>query len=74
MDTAKPRDPEPNETLDAYLKAHGVEHFFLDHGERYKMGLGLYRLHRGTRVHIDAGYRRRSWSRKFVRPLLDSLR
>ena len=27
MDTTKPRDPEPNETLDAYLQAHGVEHF-----------------------------------------------
>jgi hypothetical protein len=38
------------------------------------MGLGLYRLHRGTRVHIDAGYRRRSWSRKYVKPLLDSLK
>ncbi len=171
MDTTKPRDPEPNETLDAYLQAHGVEHFsareiltlrragvtvdapprpwwpriiptlelaemlraevghplivgngyrpnpwnrkvggarrsphlffraldldlprghksredqerfyeaagsiFLDHGERYKMGLGLYRLNRGTRVHIDAGHRRRSWSRKYVKPLLNSLR
>ncbi len=47
---------------------------FLDIGRTAKMGLGLYRLHRGTRVHVDTGYRRRHWKRKYTAPLLDSLR
>ena len=27
MDTTNPRQPGPNETLDQYLRAHGVHHF-----------------------------------------------
>lgn len=47
---------------------------FLEHGYDAKMGLGLYRPWRGTRVHIDAGSRRRYWRAKYVRPILDSMR
>lgn len=72
LDLDLPRGHKTREHQERFYEAAGS--IFLDHGERYKMGLGLYRLHRGTRVHIDAGYRRRSWSRKYVKPLLDSLK
>jgi len=53
--------------------ASAVE-IFLDFGIKLKMGLGLYRHWRGTRVHIDTGCRRRYWSRKYVKPLIESMR
>lgn len=39
-----------------------------------KLGIGLYRPWRGTRVHIDTGYRRRYWSKQFVKPILEGMR
>ncbi len=47
---------------------------FLSHGAYLKMGLGIYRPWKGTRVHIDTGYKQRHWTKKYSRPLLDSLR
>jgi len=48
---------------------------FLDPELRdFKIGLGLYRPWRGTRVHLDTGYRRRHWKKQNTQPLLDSLR
>jgi hypothetical protein len=47
---------------------------YLKHGEEHRVGLGLYRPWKGTRVHIDTGYRRRHWKREFTAPLLESLR
>lgn len=41
------------------------------------IGLGVYRRHRGPRVHIDVGFRRRVWGGKrkaWVRELLDENR
>ncbi len=47
---------------------------FLERGVNLKMGMGLYRPWRGTRVHIDTGHKRRYWKAKYVKPLLNSLR
>lgn len=47
---------------------------YLDLGSEYKIGLGLYRPWRGTRVHIDTGYRKRRWKRDYVDPILESIR
>lgn len=55
-----------------FYRLAGIE--FLAKGRDLKMGLGLYRAWEGTRVHVDTGYRRRHWSRKYTAPLLESLR
>jgi len=47
---------------------------YLTHGVALKMGLGLYRMWRGTRVHVDCGYRKRAWKPGYVKELLESLR
>lgn len=50
---------------------------FLEHGHLMKIGFGLYRANRGTRVHLDCGYRRRFWGGKrgrWVRDLLAEMR
>lgn len=47
---------------------------FLDRGKELKMGLGLYRPWRGTRIHIDIGYSFRHWEKKYTKPILKSLR
>lgn len=61
---------------EAFYRAAGA--IYLDHGRELRMGLGLYRSWGGTRVHIDCGgpsWRRpAAWERKYVRPLLASLR
>jgi len=48
----------------------------LELGREYKMGLGLYRMWHGARVHIDAGrwWGYRHWKKKYTQPLLDSLK
>lgn len=46
-------------------------------GHEYKMGFGIYSAKRGTRVHIDCGWKRRCWGgdgKKWVRDLLASVR
>jgi len=45
---------------------------WLNHGEQLRMGLGFY--YRRTRVHIDCGFRRRYWKRRYVKPILEGLR
>lgn len=47
---------------------------FLSRGKELKMGLGLYRHNRGTRIHIDTGYSYRHWKKKYTKPLLERLR
>lgn len=47
---------------------------YLERGGDLKMGLGLYRPWRGTRIHIDTGYRKRYWKAKYVEPILEGLR
>ena len=47
---------------------------WISHGRELSLGLGLYRPWRGSRVHLDTGYRRRHWSKKYTAPLLESLR
>ncbi len=49
---------------------------FIENGKQMRMGLGLYRPWRGTRLHIDTGryWGRASWKSKYVNPLLESLR
>lgn len=47
---------------------------FLSKGKELKMGLGLYRHNRGSRIHIDTGYGYRHWKKKFTKPLLERLR
>jgi len=43
-------------------------------GDEYKIGIGLYSPHGGSRVHIDTGYRKRRWERKYVDPIVKALR
>ena len=45
---------------------------WLHFGDRYKMGLGFYA--RRTRIHIDTGFRRRYWKKKYVKPILEGVR
>lgn len=57
---------------------------YLDVGEATKMGLGIYRPHRGPRVHIDCGDRQRCWggpktmfrwrTKEWVHALLEEMR
>jgi uncharacterized protein YcbK (DUF882 family) len=47
---------------------------FLGIGREVKMGLGLYRPWKGTRVHVDTGFRFRHWKKDYTTPLLESLR
>lgn len=47
---------------------------YLDLGSEYKIGLGLYRPWKGTRIHIDTGYRKRRWKKEYVDPILEGLR
>lgn len=47
---------------------------FLVKGKELKMGLGLYRHNRGTRIHIDTGYSYRHWKKEYTKPLLERLR
>jgi len=42
--------------------------------EALKVGLGLYRPWRGTRIHLDTGFRRRHWKKQYTQPLLETLR
>jgi uncharacterized protein YcbK (DUF882 family) len=48
--------------------------FYLELGFEYKIGLGLYRPWRGTRIHIDTGFRKRRWKKAYVDPILESIR
>ena len=46
---------------------------YLDHGRELKMGLGIYRPNKGTRIHIDCGWIRRCWggpNKRWIRDLL----
>lgn len=43
-------------------------------GDTYKIGIGLYSPRGGSRVHIDTGYKRRRWDRKYVDPIAKGLR
>ncbi len=47
---------------------------WLTQGRDLAMGLGLYQPWAGSRVHIDTGYRRRHWSKRYTGPILESLR
>ena len=47
---------------------------WLTQGRDLAMGLGLYQPWAGARVHIDRGYRRRHWTRRYTGPILESLR
>lgn len=47
---------------------------YLTKGKKLKMGLGLYRHNRGSRIHIDTGHSYRHWKKKYTKPLLESLR
>ena len=51
---------------------------WLDLGEEYAIGLGLYSPHGGTRIHIDTGFRRRSWGgprgRRYVDRIAEGMR
>lgn len=49
---------------------------WLRDGKRLKIGIGLYRRHRGTRVHIDIGraWGHRRWKKKYVDEIADRLR
>lgn len=50
---------------------------YLTYGKSMKMGLGIYRPHRGPRVHIDCGWRMRCWggpSKRWVNDLLAEVR
>lgn len=47
---------------------------FLELGDEFKIGLGLYRPWRGKRVHLDTGFRKRHWKKEFSTPLLESLK
>ena len=47
---------------------------YLDLGEEFEIGLGLYRPRRGRRVHIDTGFRQRKWKDQYVDPILEGLR
>lgn len=47
---------------------------YLEKGAKYKIGLGLYRPWRGTRIHIDTGYRQRYWKKEYVKPILDGMK
>ncbi len=72
LDLDLPDGHKSREDQERLYRAAGE--LYLTLGRDWKIGLGLYRYHRGTRVHIDTGYRRRSWSRKYVHPLLRELR
>jgi hypothetical protein len=72
LDLDLPRSAKTREHQEEFYEAAG--RIFLSRGEELKMGLGLYRPWRGSRVHVDCGYRRRHWSRKYTSPLLESLR
>jgi hypothetical protein len=72
--------------LSKYSNAHTQEIFyreacklFLEAPKDLYMGLGLYRPHRGTRIHIDTGYANRwkrpgYWKKKWVKPILEELK
>jgi len=47
---------------------------WLRHGERDKIGLGLYRRRRGTRIHLDTGVSRRTWKRGYLAQIAEELR
>ena len=72
LDLDLPKSNKSSKDQRRFYEAAGS--IYLDHGDAYKMGLGLYRLHKGTRVHVDTGYRKRAWKRSYVNPLLESLR
>lgn len=72
LDLDLPKDYRSREEQEAFYAA--TCEVFLEFGDEYKMGLGLYRPWRGTRVHIDAGHKKRYWKRKYVKPLLESMR
>ena len=53
--------------------------FYRVAGEMYlstqeNMGLGLYAPWKGSRIHIDTGFRKRHWEKEYTVPLLLSLR
>jgi hypothetical protein len=72
IDLDLPRSAKSRENQEAFYE--GAARLFLLRGEELRMGLGLYRPWGGTRVHIDCGFRRRHWSKKYTTPLLESLR
>lgn len=46
---------------------------YLEYGVDYQIGLGIYRPIKGTRIHIDCGWRQRIWGgpgKRWVRALL----
>lgn len=69
-------DRKSREVQEAFYRV--AAETYLSHGRELRMGLGLYRAWRGTRVHIDCGgprWRRpASWKRKYTKPLLEALR
>jgi uncharacterized protein YcbK (DUF882 family) len=72
LDLDLPKSHSSREHQEAFYQA--ACELWLRCGDGYKMGLGLYRPWRGSRVHIDAGYRKRYWKRKYVKPILESMR
>lgn len=74
LDLDLPHSIARNPAAQTALYAIACE-IFLEHGEEYGMGLGLYRPWGGRRVHIDTGRRRPAhWKRRYTKPLLESLR
>ena len=72
IDLDLPRKSKTREHQEEFYEIAAA--IFLERGEDLKMGLGLYRPWRGSRVHIDCGFRRRHWSKRYTSPLLESLR
>jgi hypothetical protein len=72
LDLDLPRSHRSPELQEEFYRV--AAEIYLEHGAALKMGLGLYRAWKGTRVHVDAGYRRRHWKKEFTAPLLDSLK
>lgn len=72
LDIDLPMDQRSRENQEKFYET--TCELWLEYGDEYAMGLGLYRPWRGTRVHIDTGARRRYWKSKYVRPILEGMR
>ncbi len=46
---------------------------FVTYGRGLKIGLGFYAPHSSNRVHIDAGFRMRTWEKTYVRDVIKEM-
>lgn len=74
LDVDLPNKLKHNREAQEALYHAAVEVWMSDKAKRLEAGLGLYRQHRGSRIHIDTGYKYRCWKRAYVDEIAEELR